>query len=116
MQNDVDNIYMKKSLACFARDPEQMSFVRLTNIMPFFTPILIPIFKASFVVISTLRTWFPSLMKNVEGPPQLWILKQIENVVKERLASGTKRTDLLQLMLNATTQDEIKVSSLLSVD
>ncbi|CAF4337908.1 unnamed protein product [Rotaria sp. Silwood2] len=35
-------------------------------------------------------------------------MKQVQNVVKERLTSGMKRMDLLQSMLDAATDDEIE--------
>ncbi|CAF2836633.1 unnamed protein product [Rotaria sp. Silwood2] len=108
LQNDIDNIYMKKSLACFARDPEKMFIVRLSNLMPFLIPLLIKIMNSSVTLINFLHALMPSRMHNFEGPPQLWIFKQIENVVKQRLASQNKRIDLLQLMLDASTQQEIK--------
>jgi hypothetical protein len=71
MQNYVDNIYMKKSLACFVRDPEKMFFVRLAKLMPFLTPILIKVAKTSVVIINFLCEWMPSLMRNIEGSPHL---------------------------------------------
>ena len=112
LQNDIDNIYMKKSLASFTGDPEKLLLVRLSNLLPFLTPFLLELTNISLKLINFIRTNAPSLMKNVEDPPQLWIFKQIENVVKQRLASDNKRTDLLQLMLDASTQEQIKVLSL----
>ncbi|CAF4781921.1 unnamed protein product [Rotaria sp. Silwood1] len=50
----------------------------------------------------------PWLMSNTEDLPTVWIMKQVENVVKERLRSGKKQTDLLQLMLDVATNDEVK--------
>ncbi|CAF1184641.1 unnamed protein product [Rotaria sordida] len=108
LQNDNDNMYMKKSLACFSRDPEQMFFVRLANLMPFLIPLLIKIMTSSITLINFLHSLMPSMMHNIEGPPQLWIVKQIENVVQQRLTTQNKRIDLLQLMLDASTQQEIK--------
>ncbi len=52
----------------------------------------------------------PSIMRNVQNSPELRILKQIENVVKQRLTSNNRRNDFLQLMLNASTEQQIKVS------
>ncbi|CAF4672829.1 unnamed protein product [Rotaria socialis] len=40
--------------------------------------------------------------------PNVWIMKQVGSVVRERLKSGKKQTDLLQLMLDVATNDEIK--------
>jgi hypothetical protein len=57
----------------------------------------------------------PSIMRNVEGSPQLWIFKQIENVVKQRLNSKNKRINLLQLMLDASTEQEIQIRSIIEL-
>jgi hypothetical protein len=78
--------------------------------MPFLTPLLIKMMISSVKLINFLSAARPSIMRTVEVLPQLWIFKQIENVVKQRLTSENKRTDLLQLMLDASTQQEIKVS------
>jgi hypothetical protein len=109
LQNDIDNDYMKKSMAIFARDTEQFSIIRLSNLMPFLDPLLIKGLTSIIKFMNILRTSMPFLMSNVEEPPQLWIFKQIEHVIKQRLASENKRIDLLQLMLDASTQEEIKV-------
>ncbi len=101
---------MKNSLAVFARDPEKMLIVRISNLMPFLNPLLIKILDTSITIINFLRTSIPSIMSNIKDPPQLWIFKQIEHVIKQRLASENKRIDLLQLMLDASTEEEIKVS------
>ena len=45
--------------------------------------------------------------KNI--PPAFWIIEQVKEVIKQRLTSGNKRMDLLQLMLDVATRDEIKV-------
>jgi hypothetical protein len=110
LQNDVDNVCMNKSLAIFSRDAEQMFAVRLANLMPFLIPLLIIIMKSSLTLINYLSTLMPSVMKNVQGSPHLWILKQLDNVVKQKVRSENKRTDLLQLMLDASTQQDIQVS------
>jgi hypothetical protein len=113
LQNDIDNMYMKKSLAVFTGDPEKSFIVRLSNLMPFLSPLLIKFMNISLKLKNIIHRTIPSLMKNVEDPPRLWIFKQIENVVKQRLSSENKRTDLLQLMLDASTQEQIKVYSLI---
>ncbi|UJR11334.1 hypothetical protein I4U23_015515 [Adineta vaga] len=106
LQNDIDNSYMKKSLALFSRDPEKMFLVRISNLMPFFVPLLIQFMKYSIKLINLFKMLIPSLMTNLEGPPQLWIIKQIDTLVQQRLHSDNKRIDLLQLMLDASS-DEI---------
>ncbi|CAF4239798.1 unnamed protein product, partial [Rotaria sordida] len=39
--------------------------------------------------------WLPSLASRIEDLPSVWIMKRVENVVKERLQYGKKRMDLL---------------------
>jgi hypothetical protein len=113
LQNDMDNIYMKKSLAVFSRDPEKMSIVRLSKLIPSLNPVLIKLMDSFVTLISFLRTLMPLVMKNVEDPPQFWIFKQVDQVIKQRLASENRRIYLLQLMLDASAQEaEVKVSVL----
>ena len=114
IQNDVDNMYMNRSTAIFARDFEKMPIVRLSNLMPILNPLLIKMLDNFITLIHFLRVSFPSLMGHLQDPPQLWIFKQIENVIKHRLASGDRRIDLLQLMLDVSTQEQIKVCYLIN--
>lgn len=109
MQNDIDNIYMQKSMACFAVDIEKLFLVKLSNVMPFLTPVLNGMSKISMNVIEKMRELWPSLLKNAGELPSTWIIRQVENVVKERLSSGKRKMDLLQLMLDAAVAEEFKV-------
>lgn len=106
-------MYMKKSSAIFARDFEKMPIVRLSNLLPILDPLLVKILDSFITLINFLRVSFPSLMGHLEDPPQLWIFKQIENVIQHRLASENRRIDLLQLMLDVSTQEDVKVSCLI---
>jgi hypothetical protein len=110
MQNDIENIYMKKSAACVAVEIEKLFIVKVSIIMPFLIPLLTRIVKTCFFVIEKLRALVPSLVHNVEDLPDIWIMKQVKNVVKDRLTLGKKRMDLLQLMLDATKDEEVKVN------
>jgi hypothetical protein len=115
MQSDPDNIYMKKSIVLFQIDSTKLFIVKLSNVLPFLNPFLISIVRSQMILINALRKLMPSLMRNVPVPPITWILEQVENVVKERLQSGKKRMDLLQLMLDAAKQEEVKVGLLKDV-
>lgn len=105
---------MNRSLALFARDFEKMPIVRLSNLMPILNPLLIKMFDNFITLINFLRVSFPSLLGHLQDPPHLWILKQIENVIKHRLTSGNRRIDLLQLMLDVSTQEAVKVCYLIN--
>jgi hypothetical protein len=110
MQNDLDNVYMKKSMACFAVDVEKAFAVKCTKLMPFLTPIISQVAKLILFLTHELKKRIPFLMRRFDGIPSLWIIEQVEEVIKQRLSSGIKRTDLLQLMLDAATHDDVKVN------
>jgi hypothetical protein len=112
MQNDRENIYMKKSIALFEVDFTKLPIVKLSNVLPFLDPLLIFSFRTLMTISNVLRKLVPSLMRNVPVSPINWISEQVGEVVKERLQSGKRRTDLLQLMLDAAKQEEAKVSKL----
>jgi hypothetical protein len=112
MQNDLENIYMKKSIALFEIDPTKLPIVKLSNVMPFLNPVLIIIGRSLMAMTAALRKLVPSLMRNLQGLPTTWIIEQVGQVVEERLRSGKRRMDLLQLMLDAAKQDEVKVGLL----
>ncbi|CAF1266976.1 unnamed protein product [Rotaria sordida] len=99
---------MKKSTATVAVQIEDLFIVKLSIVMPFLIPLLTKYVKIHSFLVDTIRTLMPCLISNVEDLPNVWIMKQVGNVVKERLRSGTKQLDLLQLMLDAATDDEVK--------
>jgi hypothetical protein len=103
---------MKKSIALFEIDPTKLPIVKLSNVMPFLNPVLIIIGRSLIAITAALRKLVPSLMRNVQGLPTTWIIEQVGQVVEERLRSGKRRMDLLQLMLDAAKQDEVKVGLL----
>lgn len=110
MQNDIDNIYMKKSMASVAVQIDKLPIVKLSMVMPFLVPLLTAWVKARAAIVDKLRATIPWLVRNVEELPTLWIAKQVQNVVKERLKSGKKQTDLLQMMMDVATDKAIKVN------
>ena len=110
LQNDPDNIYLKKSLACFAIDSEKTLLVRLSKLVPNLSSFF-AIFIQTFVNLNfKLFHWFPSLMNRSTGFAPVWIVTNVEQVVKKRLSSGEKRQDLLQLMIDAAVDEEVKVN------
>lgn len=100
---------MQKSIACFSVDPEKLSIVKLSNLMPFLIPLLTKIAKVRVLIINTLHKMMPSRVPDAAIMARFWIIEQVKEVIKQRLTSGKKRMDLLQLMLDAATHDEIKV-------
>mgnify|MGYP002378798975 CR=1 FL=1 len=109
LQNDIDNVYMKRSLTLFSRDPEQMFIIRLSHLMPFLDPLIIQLFNITLKTVNFLSTKLPFLLKTTQESPHFWIFKQLEDIVKEKLRTSDKRVDLLQLMLDALTEEIINV-------
>jgi len=110
MQNDLDNICMTRSIACVEINHEKLFIVKLSYLMPFLIPIFSPIVKLFIIIVKIFRKYFPSLMKNKEFHPAFWIIDKVEETVKERINSGKRRMDLIQLMLDASTQDQDQVT------
>ncbi|CAF4672883.1 unnamed protein product [Rotaria socialis] len=107
MQNDIDNIYMKKSALSVSVQLDKFLVVKLSNVMPFLIPLLTLLIKARMFLVDKLRAMIPWLMRNVEDLPSVWIIKRVGNVVRNRLKSGKKQMDLLQLMLDVAKNDEV---------
>ncbi len=117
MQNDVDNIYLKKSAETFALDVDKLSIVKLTNLLPFFINPFRYFYLSQIAVRRALIKIIPALSNYVEETPGSWLTNRVREVVKLRTTSNitpaVKRVDLLQLMIDASTQDEVKVSLLI---
>ena len=110
MQNDLDNLYMKKSAALFQINFSKVPIVKLSNLFPVLNPLLIFVLRSSIMLIDRLRPFAPSLMRHVPISPFISIREQVSEVVRERIVSGRRRIDLLQLMLDAAKAEEAKVS------
>jgi hypothetical protein len=53
---------------------------------------------------------FPALSSYIEETPGSWLTNRVREVVKLRSKSAPgKRVDLLQLMMDASTDDQVKV-------
>ncbi len=113
MQNDVDNIYLRKSAETFALDIDKLSIVKLTNLLPFFVNPFRYFYLSQIAVRRALIRIIPALSSYIEETPGSWLTNRVKEVVKLRTRSSTtsvaKRVDLLQLMIDASTQDEVKV-------
>ena len=114
MQNDIDNIYLKKSAACFEIDPETLPIVKLSNLMPFLTRPLEYVFISQVIFKRIIGKLIPALRSYIEELPTIWLLNRVQEIIDLRtstlLSSTTKRVDLLQLMIDASADDEVKVS------
>ena len=114
MQNETDNIYLRKSAGTFEVDVDQLSIVKLTNVLPMFDTPFRRFYLSQIAVRRLLIRMMPSLSKSIEETPGSWLTNRVREVVDLRtnaLANSEKRMDLLQLMLDASTHDDIHVDA-----
>jgi len=114
MQNDVDNIYLRKSAETFELDVDKLSIVKLTNLLPFFVNPFRYLYLSQVAVRRALIKIFPALSSYIEETPGSWLTNRVREVVKLRSNPSSttpvgKRVDLLQLMMDASTHDKVQV-------
>jgi hypothetical protein len=108
MQNEIDNIYLKKSAQVLAINYEQLFIVQLSNLMPFLKPCLITCFLYQLKFIRKFGNRIPLMNYFMEELAPFWIINRAEEVVNHRQIHRTndKRVDLLQLMIDANSSDQ----------
>jgi len=112
MQNDTENIYMKKSAGVFELDIDRLSIVKLTNLFPCFENPFRYFYLGQVAVRRFLIRLFPVLGQYIEETPGSWLINRLRDVVDFRhttMSETGKRLDLLQLMIDASTRDEVQV-------
>lgn len=115
MQNDIDNPYLQKCAQVFKTDADDILLMRLSNVMPLLARPLHDILFFVRPLCNKLITKVPSLRKYISESPHVWLLSRVQDVVDLRMQSSSdrnKRVDLLQLMIDATTHDQVIVSYL----
>jgi hypothetical protein len=111
MQNDVDNEYMQKAEQTVAENLEENSLIRLGHLMPWLIPLLTFLMIGQVVLKRLTHKW----IRTIEEMPRFWLLDRVQHLINARTESSEKdderqRIDLLQLMLNAATRGQVKVS------
>ncbi|CAF3407167.1 unnamed protein product [Rotaria sp. Silwood1] len=106
MQTDIDNEYMHKAEILTKKSFEKHPLIRLSYLMPWLIPILSYIVVGQAIFMHVLHKW----KKTAEELPRFWFVDRLCHIVDARASfDETKRCiDLLQLMLDASTPNEIK--------
>lgn len=116
MQNDTDNIYLKKASDTFAIDVDKLFIVKLTNLLPLFIKPFRYAFLGQVAIRRCLIRLFPVLKNYIEETPGSWLTNRVKEVVQLRMKSvqdsEDKRMDLLQLMIDASTTESINVKKI----
>ncbi|CAF1113754.1 unnamed protein product [Didymodactylos carnosus] len=108
MQNDPDNIYLKKAYKVFATDTRKRPVAKLSVLIPSLNSLFIKLFLLQNNLKHFINQVFPSSIKYIEEFPTLWLGNRIHEVIEMRSKGAKQRVDLLQLMLEAATRNEIK--------
>jgi hypothetical protein len=111
MQNDIDNLYMLKSEQTVAENLEENTLIRLGHLMPWLVPILTYVMIGQILLKRLAHKW----IRSIEEMPRFWLLERVQYLIDVRISSYEKdgekrRTDLLQLMLDASTRNQVKVN------
>jgi hypothetical protein len=113
MQNDINNPYLQKSAEFFETDFDQLLIFQLSNLMPFLARPLHDILFGLTDLRAILVKLIPSLSNYIKELPSLWLINRVQDVINLRTKSPSnlrKRVDLLQLMIDVSTNDKVTVS------
>ncbi|CAF1396471.1 unnamed protein product [Didymodactylos carnosus] len=108
MQNNPDNIYLKKVARVFTIDIRKMLAFKLGTLVPSLGVTLGTLFIFLNTVKQKLNQLFPSTTKKFEQFPASWIMERVDEVIGMRSDVAKQRVDLLQLMLEAASREHIK--------
>lgn len=107
MQNDPNNIFLQKAQSSIDINPDNLFLVRLGNILPFLIPFSRLLIIGQVLFSYTFRKIAPSwFLPQIEEPPPFWIIARAFNIINTR-TSSTHHIDLLQLMIDASTKENI---------
>ncbi|CAF1138136.1 unnamed protein product, partial [Didymodactylos carnosus] len=109
MQNDPENIYFKKTAQVFGTDLKKRTIAKLMSVLPELNAIFRLIFLMQNRLHKIINKLFPSTITKFEQRPEMWFIEQIHNIIEMRTEEvKQQRVDLLQLMLDAATRNELQ--------
>ncbi|CAF4663757.1 unnamed protein product [Rotaria sp. Silwood1] len=108
MQNNINNPYLIYSQQIFG---EKVN-VRLIVLIALFISELNKFWRAIYISIGSISYWcrhyIPITKRFINENPPTWIMKQAYKMMEKHLEAGqANRTDLLQLMLESASDEEI---------
>ena len=112
MQNDLNNPFLQRSTKVSRLNIVALLPYRLSNLFPFLARSLDILFMSLAHVRRTLIKLIPYLGNFIEEYPRQWLMNRVQDILNERLKSSsnsTKRVDLLQLMIDTATSENIVV-------
>ena len=112
MQNDIDNMFLRKAQATIDLDPDNLFLVKFGNLFPFLIPFFACILTGVMLLVYLFRKIVPAwFLPQLEELPPTWILHRVKQVIDSRTSNEkqSRSVDLLQLMLDASTKHKIQV-------
>jgi hypothetical protein len=110
MQNDIDNMFLRKAQSTVDFDPDNLILVKFGNLFPILIPFVMCIILGKFMLIYLFRKIAPAwFLPQIEEPGPSWIINRVDQVINKRTSNENQSSsiDLLQLMLDASTKDRI---------
>lgn len=114
MQNDIDNIFLRKAQLTVDLNPEDLTLVKIGNLFPFLIPFVMCIMIVQAILSHLFRKIAPSwFLPQIEEIAPVWIINRASQVIKQRISNmnQSKSIDLLQLMLDASTKEHVNDES-----
>lgn len=115
LQNNSDNIYFIKVKELFEKNVFEKGFlIKAAQVVPEIGIVLASVFSAINNTIAFINTRFlPLISKTMQlnEMPIMWLLNRLHTLVEQRQQTPISRIDLLQLMLEVTTNDTLKASN-----
>lgn len=111
VQNNLNNPFLIKSSKFFEDNHEKILIVKLSYLMPWLIPFFTQLIRIQMTIFIGLRSIIPQFMNRFEELPGFWIINQVKDVINQRIKHKQTNNpiDLLQLMLNAATSNQVKV-------
>ena len=107
MQNNVNDPYLLNSQLVFAQNTGRRIAIVLIMLLSELKKVLAVLFRSSNFARYWLRRNIPVTKRFFKESPATWIMKQADEMIEKRKQIGhTRRTDLLQLMLDSVSDED----------
>jgi cytochrome P450 len=108
MQNNVNDPYLLNSQQIFTRNKFRQMILILSVLITEFKKVWRKIFEVLGIIRYSLRRYVPGTKWFIDESPNTWIMKQATELIDKRKQIGhTYRTDLLQLMLESVSDEDL---------
>jgi cytochrome P450 len=108
MQNNINDPYLINSQQHFRRNTFRRIIIILSMLITELKVVWRYIFFSSSTARYLLRRYIPGTKSFIDETPMVWIIKQAHELIEKRKQIGhTQRTDLLQLMLESESNEDL---------